>query len=86
MCILNTEENKMIGTEGEVCSILRIMGKEYKCNEVTVKACAEAEEALANQEENKETIFSNKGAINERCFLPFKLDYGSPLVAGKPQY
>jgi hypothetical protein len=86
MCILNVEENKMTGKEGEVCSILRIMGKEYKCNEVTVKACAEAEEALASKEGIKETIFSNIGAINEKCFLPFKLDYGSPLVAGKPYW
>ena len=82
MCILCIEENKLNQSEGEECTLKRIYGKDYKCKEATAEACSNAEEALASNEEIKGIVFSNQGAINEKCFLPFKLDYGRPSVAG----
>jgi hypothetical protein len=69
-CILSQEENRLQNSEDE-CSILRIYGTTYQCSEATKKSCGEAEQALKETEDqqSKVSIFSNKGKLNENCFM-----------------
>ena len=71
MCQFNIEENKLMGTEGEECSLKRIYGK---CNRVTQQACKEAELALADETQiEDETLFSNSGELDEKVFNTYVL-------------